>query len=79
MKRSTSKTLLITALMILIVSSSVMAQSAYTLSGNRNWSAVLPSTCYDCTISIASGSTLTVDEPATCQNCTFDGGAVSIS
>jgi hypothetical protein len=78
MKRSTHKTLLITALIILIVSSSVMAQSAYTLSGNTNWSAVLPSTCYECTITIAAGSTLTVDESATCQNCTFDGGTVSI-
>jgi hypothetical protein len=79
MKRSIYKTLLISVLMTLIVSSSVMAQSAYSLSGNKNWSAVLPSTCFDCTISIAAGSTLTVDESATCQNCTFDGGAVSIS
>ena len=77
MKRSNYTTLWILAL--LIANSSVMAQSAYTLSGNTNWSAVLPSTCYACTITIPSGATLTVNESATCQNCTFDGGTLSIS
>lgn len=77
MKRSNLTTLWILALMIM--TSSVFAQKTYTLSSSNNWSAVLPSTCFDCTISIASGATLTMDESATCQNCTFQGGTLSIS
>jgi hypothetical protein len=77
MKRSTLTTLLILAL--IVASSSVIAQSAYTISGNTKWSAALPSTCNACTITIAAGATLTVDESATCQNCTFDGGTISIT
>jgi hypothetical protein len=71
------------ALMILtlmqILSSSVNAQTTYAINSNANWSTTLPSTCYACTINIASGVTLTVDKSETCQNCTFSGGTVSIS
>jgi Secretion system C-terminal sorting domain len=71
------------ALMILtliqILSNSVKAQTSYTISSNANWSTTLPSTCYACTININSGVTLTVDKSATCQNCTFVGGTVSIA
>jgi hypothetical protein len=71
------------ALMILtliqILSNSVKAQTSYTISSNANWSTTLPSTCYACTININSGITLTVDKSATCQNCTFVGGTVSIA
>lgn len=77
MKRSNFKTLWILALMM--TGTSVFAQKTYTLGSSANWSAVLPSTCYACTISIASGTTLTMDEAATCQNCTFQGGTLSIS
>src|ERR1700744_471105 len=77
MKRSTFKTLWILAL--LIMSGSVFAQKTYTLPSSANWSAVLPSTCYACTISIASGTTLTMDVAATCQNCIFQGGTLSIN
>jgi hypothetical protein len=61
--------------------SSVIAQTTYTLSSSATtqWSAVLPSTCYACTITIPSGSTLAVNESVTCQNCTFSGGTLSIS
>jgi hypothetical protein len=61
--------------------SSAIAQTAYTLStaATTQWSAVLPSTCDACTITIPSGSTLTVNESVTCQNCTFSGGTLSIS
>jgi len=63
-----------------LMSSSVNAQKTYTLStGTTSWSSVLPSTCDACTISIPSGSTLTVNESVTCQNCTFEGGTLSIS
>src|SRR5579863_938888 len=71
------------ALMILsliqILSHSAQAQTTYSINSNANWSAKLPATCSSCTINIASGVTLTVDETATCQNCTFAGGTVSIA
>jgi hypothetical protein len=62
-----------------ILTSSVNAQTTYAINSNANWSTTLPSTCYACTINIASGVTLTVDKSETCQNCTFSGGTVSIS
>jgi hypothetical protein len=62
-----------------ILSISVKAQTSYSIGSNSNWSATLPNTCYACTINIASGVTLTVDKSATCQNCTFVGGTVSIA
>ena len=65
------------ALIILHISS--YAQSSYTINSNANWSSVLPSTCFDCTINIGAAATLTVDKSATCQNCTFVGGTVSIA
>lgn len=78
MKRSN---LILPLIATLFMSSSVIAQTAYTLStsATTQWSAVLPSTCYDCTITIPSGSTLVVNESVTCQNCTFSGGTLSIS
>lgn len=78
MKRSILILPLITAL---LMGTSVIAQTTYTLStaATTQWSSVLPSTCYACTITIPSGSTLTVNESVTCQNCTFSGGTLSIS
>lgn len=65
----------------ILMNSSVIAQTTYTLptAATTQWSAVLPGTCYECTITIPSGSTLAVNESATCQNCTFSGGTLSIS
>ena len=65
--------------LIQILSNSAKAQTSYSITSNSNWSAKLPSTCYACTINIASGVTLTVDKSETCQNCTFVGGTVSIN
>jgi hypothetical protein len=64
-----------------LVNTSAIAQTAYTIStaATTQWSAVLPSTCNACTITIPSGSTLAVNESVTCQNCTFSGGTLSIS
>ena len=78
MKRST---LILPLITTLLMGSSVIAQSTYTLpaAATTQWSAVLPSTCYACTITIPSGSTLAVNESVTCQNCTFSGGTLSIS
>lgn len=78
MKRSITILPLIAAL---LMSSSAIAQTTYTLpaAATTQWSAVLPSSCYACTITIPSGSTLNVNESVTCQNCTFSGGTLSIS
>jgi hypothetical protein len=64
-----------------LVNTSAIAQTTYTIStaATTQWSAVLPSTCNACTITIPSGSTLAVNESVTCQNCTFSGGTLSIS
>jgi Secretion system C-terminal sorting domain len=64
---------------LVILHTSLHAQSSYTINSNTNWSAALPSTCFDCTINIGSGVTLTINESATCQNCTFVGGTVSMT
>ena len=69
--------LLTIALIILHIS--LYAQTTYAINSNSNWSSVLPSTCFDCTINIGSAATLTVDKSSACQNCTFVGGTVSIS
>jgi len=52
----------------------VSAQTSYSITTNKNWSAALPSTCATCAINISSGVTLTIDGSVTCQNCTFHGG-----
>lgn len=78
MKRRKSTTLfLITALMS--ISTLSFAGTTYQISSNKNWSAVIPATCANCTISISNGITLTMDEAVTCQNCTFSGGKIVIS
>lgn len=68
-----------TLALLMTLTISVKAQTTYSINSNANWSAKLPSTCNSCTINIASGATLTVDQNATCQNCTFAGGKISIA
>lgn len=58
--------------------SSARAQT-YNITTNRNWSAVLPGTCANCTINISTGVTLTIDGSVTCQNCTIQGGDLSMT
>lgn len=55
------------------------AQTTYSISSNSNWSSSIPSTCANCSINISTGVTLTIDEWATCQNCTFQGGTISMT
>lgn len=71
-------TLLMT-LVVLVAVNTAAAQTTYTISSNRNWSATLPSICANCTINISTGVTLTIDGSFTCQNCTFQGGTLSMS
>ncbi|HEY6902205.1 MAG TPA: T9SS type A sorting domain-containing protein [Puia sp.] len=78
MKRNTYlSTLLVLTLMTL--SSASFAGTTYSITSNRNWSAVLPSTCANCTIDISNGVTLTVDQSSTCQNCTITGGTIVLN
>ena len=63
----------------LFTASSVLAQTTYLISSNKSWSAVLPNTCANCSIVISSGVTLTIDQSVTCQNCTFEGGNLSMT
>src|ERR1700754_5049499 len=78
MKRRKSIPLfLLTALMSISMLS--FAGTTYQISSNKNWSAAIPSTCANCTISISNGITLTIDVAATCQNCTFSGGKIAIN
>ena len=63
----------------MILTFSASAQTSYTIGSNAKWSSVLPSTCFSCTINIASSVTLTIDQSATCQNCVFNGGNVAIA
>jgi hypothetical protein len=71
-------TLLIT-LSSFVFFGSVQGQTTYKITSNSNWSAKLPSTCADCNIIISTGVTLTMDGSFTCQNCSFQGGTVSMT
>ena len=68
---------LITALMS--ISTLSFAGTTYQITSDKNWSAVMPATCANCTINISSGMTLTINAAATCQNCTFVGGKIVIN
>lgn len=59
----------------------IKAQTTYTISANTSYTkAKYPSYCSSCTFNIASGVTLTLDNAsATCANCTFKGGDVSVT
>lgn len=57
----------------------IQAGTTYNITSNSNWSAVLPSTCLDCTIKISNNVTLTINGSMTCQNCTFQGGTLAMT
>ncbi|HVU57218.1 MAG TPA: T9SS type A sorting domain-containing protein [Puia sp.] len=73
----TIRTFLVT--MPFVYAVNVSAQTSYFITTNKNWSAVLPSTCAACTINVSTGVTLTIDESVTCQNCTIQGGNISMN
>jgi hypothetical protein len=59
----------------LIASLTTDAATTYTISSNSTYSAnKLPSQCANCTIKIASGVTLTIDQDIYLQNVSFIGG-----
>ncbi len=55
------------------------AQTNYSITTNKSWSAVLPSTCANCKIVIGTDATLTIDQSVTCQNCSFQGGTMTMT
>ncbi|HVS96848.1 MAG TPA: T9SS type A sorting domain-containing protein [Puia sp.] len=81
MKRSNYPTLMMMALMLstMIISAPAFSQTTYSINSTGKWSSSIPATCNTCTINIASAATLTIDETVTCQNCTFQGGAMTIT
>lgn len=82
MKRSIYTSLLMIIALILVmmfISAPGFSQSTYTITANGKWSSSIPATCYSCTIRISSNVTLTIDESVTCQNCTFQGGAMTMN
>lgn len=68
----------IVALFVLVFNIA-QGQTTYTISSDKNWSSVLPNTCANCSIVISYGATLTIDKSVTCQNCTFQGGNISMT
>src|SRR5258708_13168658 len=73
-----TKFTLLIALATLAFISTARAQT-YNISSNSNWSPTLPSPCANCTINISSGVTLTLNGSFTFQNCTFQGGTLSMT
>ena len=74
-----TKIALLITLVTLLVVTTAYTQTSYTISANSNWSATLPSTCANCTITVATGVTLTINGSYTCQNCTINGGTLSMT
>ncbi len=65
-------------LVLVVLAATGNAQTTYNITANKTWSAVLPTSCFACTINISTGITLTIDKNETCQNCVFSGGTISM-
>lgn len=63
-------------IVLVTITKQTIAQSSYSIVSSGNWSTTLPTPCANCTITITSGVTLTIDKAVVCQNCTFQGGAI---
>lgn len=74
---------LLVAVVAVLINGTTQAQTTYTINTSRTWSnnnnEAIPSTCVNCTINIASGATLTIDQNLTLRNCSFNGGTVSMT
>jgi len=57
----------------LTTATNIGAQTTYTISSSSNYSVNIPSQCTNCTINIASGVTLTIDQDIYLQNVAFNG------
>jgi Secretion system C-terminal sorting domain len=63
----------------LITAGTAKAGTTYNITSNSNWSTfTIPTTCANCTIKISAGVTLTIDKSVTCQQCTIQGGNLSM-
>ena len=61
-----------------LITLSAFSQTTYKINSNTSWSSSIPTSCINCTIIISSNATLTVDQAATCMNCSFNGGSILI-
>lgn len=59
--------------------SGLQAATKYKINSDTNWSTSLPSYCGNCTINIASGATLTLNNSSMCDHCTITGGTIKIT
>ena len=66
-------------LTLLSVSINSFAQTSYTIAASGKWSTSIPTSCINCTITIASGKTVSIDQSITCMNCIINGGAITDS
>lgn len=57
---------------------STQAQATYNITSDAKWNASIPLTCSKCTINISTGVTLTINKDVVCQDCTFNGGNISM-
>lgn len=64
---------------LLAVSINSFAQTSYTIAASGKWSTSIPASCINCTITIGTGKTLSIDESVTCMNCTISGGSITDS
>ncbi|HEX3935211.1 MAG TPA: T9SS type A sorting domain-containing protein [Puia sp.] len=64
---------------LLSVSINSFAQTSYTIAASGKWSTSIPASCTNCTITIGSGKTLSIDKSVTCMNCIISGGAITDS
>ncbi len=64
----------------LLMAFTAQAQTTYLITSNKSWSGnSMPLSCVNCTITISSGVTLIIDKDVACQNCTFNGGSISMN
>ncbi|HEY4156343.1 MAG TPA: hypothetical protein VGM24_12970, partial [Puia sp.] len=70
---------ILTMILTLSLASQLQAASIYNISSNSSWSSTIPSYCGNCTINIASGATLNLNNSSMCDNCKISGGAIKIT
>jgi hypothetical protein len=66
-------------LMLIGFSLGLQANTNYKITTNANSSSALPSFCGNCTITISSGVTLTMNSSVYCQNCIISGGTIKVT
>ena len=87
-KKATKSLTVLTAFAALVSTDTATAQEnsnvkaariVYTVNSSRNWSDGIPAKCKNCTVNISTGMTLTIDKAVSCENCSFQGGTLSLT